>query len=67
MKRYLAFAGSNSRPMGGWNDCVGDFDEIDEAKKRCKHEAFHRDYYTLGWWHIIDTKNRETVASSEFV
>ena len=31
LKRYLVFAGDNYYPAGGWQDFIGDFDDLDAA------------------------------------
>ena len=43
---YLLFAGDFYYPNGGWDDYIGSFLTIDEAKKRFKEDGFD-------WGHIV--------------
>lgn len=52
-KRYIAFAGSDYYPCGGWNDLIGFFDTIDQAK-----EAMRGGH---NWRQIIDTNTMEEI------
>ena len=58
MKRYLLFGNSTPYYGGGWNDFVGSFNTIDEAKG--KAATLVKDY--TGWYHIIDLEILERVA-----
>jgi hypothetical protein len=57
MKRYLVFAGSVYYPSGGWDDFVGAYDTITEARA-VELERGKGDY---SWAHTIDTETMEVV------
>lgn len=61
MKRFLAFAGDNYYPSGGWNDFLGDADTaegavtlVDERARRVPHGT--------DWAHVVDTATGAEVA-----
>lgn len=51
LKHYLVFEYPDYYPSGGWNDFIGDFDTIEEARAACK------DPY--GGYDIIDIETGE--------
>lgn len=51
--KYLLFAGVAYYPSGGWDDFVGAFDSIDEAKKATPP--------VYVWAHIVDASTRAIV------
>lgn len=53
MKRFLLFAGEDYYPIGGWNDFLGDFDTVAEAKGVGEG---YREGSALCWWHVVDTE-----------
>jgi hypothetical protein len=55
MKRFLAFAGSDYYPLGGFDDFLGAFDTFSEARAAVKASGL-LDY---GWGQVVDI-NRET-------
>lgn len=66
MKRYLAFLFAKYYPSGGMNDCVGQFDTIDEAKNAlAKGDGLYAsdEIYSLG--HIFDTEAMQNVWQFE--
>jgi hypothetical protein len=54
MKRYLLFCGESYYPVGGWDDFVGDFDTVEEAKSATAKAS--------DWAHIVDTDTGERVG-----
>jgi len=55
-KRYLAFAGENYYPCGGWSDLQGSYDTIDQAI----HEA--QLYQPKdGWYCVVDLETGEVI------
>ena len=52
-KRYMAFAGANYYPCGGWNDFIGFFDTVEEAKEAARGD----------WRQVIDTETMEVCDS----
>jgi hypothetical protein len=55
MKRFLLFSG-DLQPNGGWEDFVGDYTTIDEAKKTNLSII-----PGITWAEIIDTKDKKRV------
>jgi len=55
MKRYLAFAGETYYPGGGWEDYIGTYDTIEEAR------AVLKEKYNHGWWQIVDTTTMQEI------
>lgn len=53
MKKYLLFAGDYYYPAGGFNDFIGSFDSIDEAKQA---------YANCDWVHIVDSETEKIIA-----
>jgi hypothetical protein len=60
MKRYLMFAGQNYYPEGGWFDCRGKFDTLEEAVEAAK-ETIPGDKQRWEWWHVVDAEEGEAV------
>lgn len=60
---FILFAGDYYYPEGGWNDIVGVFDNIEDAKNcaLAGNREFKRDYQ---WWHIVDMAVRKIVDGS---
>lgn len=52
--RYLAFAGDQYYPSGGWRDYRGQFATIEDAIA----EVAGKD-----WWHIVDTAHMNVVRT----
>lgn len=59
MKRYLAFAGDNYYPDGGWEDFRGDFDTCEEAVAAVKN--YKPTCSTGQWGHVVYTETKEIV------
>lgn len=60
MNKYVVFAGEFFYPAGGWEDMVGVFDNIEDARKlvsRNKRE-WRRDNK---WYQIVDLKTLRIV------
>jgi len=55
MKRYMLFCGYYYYPGGGWEDFVGCYDTIDDAKT-----AAHKDR-SAEWVQIVDSTTGEKV------
>lgn len=54
LKRFILFAGDDYYPAGGWHDCIGSADSVEDAIKAAadhKHD----------WWHIIDAETGQEV------
>ena len=52
MKRYLLFCMESYYPNGGWDDFVGSYDTVEEARTDARRD----------FWHIIDTETLKEVA-----
>lgn len=61
MKRYLAFACPRYYPSGGMQDCVGAFDEIDDAKIALCKADYGGFKDSLSHGHIFDLEKGELV------
>jgi hypothetical protein len=67
MKRYLVFGGDNYYPCGGWDDLLGEFDNLEDAKltithgkiNACKHKGIEP--LSRDWNHIVDLETGEEV------
>lgn len=57
MKRFLVFGGWTYYPGGGWDDFVGDFENVEDAIAATKDPSSRND-----WWHIIDSETKQEVA-----
>lgn len=57
MKRFLVFSGYFHDTTGGWNDYVGTFETVDEARAAAKNANDQ-------WWHIVDTQTLSVVEES---
>ncbi len=62
LKRYIAFAGANYYPSGGWDDLVGTFDDLDEAKTA----AQPTDSGWTDWANVVDTETRVGLSWDRF-
>jgi hypothetical protein len=58
MKRYLLFAGATYYPGGGWDDFVGHFDDVKEARK--KGDEVLKEIGN-DWFQIVDTTTMKVV------
>lgn len=58
MKRYLVFGGTNYAPSGGWDDFLGDFDTLEEAKKASAPP------WGCEWKQIVDTDTQGCVDNN---
>ncbi len=58
MNRYLVFAGDHYYPAGGFYDFIGDFSDVEEAKKIAKLKSYD-------WAHIIDSQTKEEVKDGK--
>lgn len=56
-KMFLVFAGEDYYPSGGWNDFVGSYPTLHEAKEAAVKQR--RD-----WWHIVDLTVMADVENS---
>lgn len=62
MKRFLLFAGDTYYPIGGWDDHVESFDNIEEAVARASEMLASTDApktsrwwnYNHDWAHVVD-------------
>lgn len=57
LKRYLLFAGWVYYPGGGWEDFIGSFDTVEEAKAAIEGSK--------DWAHIIDKETGEKIFDTE--
>lgn len=55
--RYLLFAGEHYYPCGGVRDLVGDFDDLEEAKRRGTKVHDYVDMWRDDWVSILDTED----------
>jgi hypothetical protein len=63
LRRYLLFIYSYGYANGGWNDFVGDFQDLEEAQKHAIEEykcGSQKNLWTH--YHIYDQKRMEIVA-----
>jgi len=60
MKPFILFGGYMETYSGGWDDFIGDFNTLDEARSAAQGEAFtHLLEYKAGserWYHIVDIR-----------
>lgn len=63
MKRYLVFVGITYYPLGGMEDFVNDFDNLEEAKECLENHKLYIEEYPrneeLVWSHIYDCETKE--------
>lgn len=59
LKRYLAFAGDWYYPLGGWEDFVGSFGSIIDAKEAALDYGPFPD--EPDWAHVVDVETGEKV------
>lgn len=62
MKRYLVFTGENYYPSGGWDDFVGDYDDLKAAIAAADNDPDWQARAPQRWWHVVDSEGREIVA-----
>lgn len=60
MKRYLAFCFQLYYPYGGWDDYIGDFDTIEEAKTALRKHAAEENFYQTTL-QVVDTKTKKCI------
>lgn len=58
LKRFLAFAGRNYYPRGGWDDFEGDFEELESAKSFLLEEQ-------KDWAQIFDTETQKIIWTEQ--
>ncbi len=44
IKRYLLFTYDTYYPGGGWSDCAGSFDTLDEIREHLKNQDYKCDH-----------------------
>ena len=57
MERYLVFGGEVYYPAGGWEDFMGDYADLEEAKQVAEKQGLYK------WSHVVDTHSQEIVFS----
>ena len=63
MARYLLFAGSTYYPYGGWEDFIGVFESVEEAKSYF-HTHKHDELWE--WYHIVEIDSLKLVEKRYF-
>ena len=63
MKRYMLFHGDRYYPLGGWDDFVGSYDSIDDAKSALDQNDTKSP--SGGWAHITDMETLEKVSEAD--
>ena len=58
LKRYLVFAGESYYPLGGWDDLIGQYDTIEEARMATKSYQ-----HSQLWAQIIDIVTQKDIES----
>lgn len=64
LKRFLAFAGDDYYPRGGFKDFFDSFSSLEEAKKSITQEQncrFGDEWKLLVWAQIFDTETQKIV------
>ena len=56
--RFIAFAGDDYYPQGGWNDFLGGFDSIQDAVEELARMQ------SVDWWHVVDVSTGKIVKKS---
>lgn len=56
IKRYLVFAGTVVQPNGGWEDNLGSFDEVDQARFAVSRRWRSLNRSAVKWYQILDTQ-----------
>ena len=63
MKRYLVFVGITYYPLGGMEDFVNDFDNLEEAKQSLENHKLYIVEYPLNeklvWGHVYDCETKQ--------
>lgn len=70
MKRYLAFHGDLYNREGGMYDCIGDFDNLQDAIKACQDKEKENEprpdwYFLNSFAHVYDQRKKEMVWESD--
>lgn len=52
---FALFGGKYHHPEGGWNDLIGSFETVDQAKDECKGRG-------LDWWQVVELSTGVVVA-----
>lgn len=55
MKRYLLFGIVGYYPQGGWDDLLGMYDTLDEAKAAIEEDKEKGLYQSCDWYQIVDS------------
>jgi hypothetical protein len=56
---FILFAGQDYYPGGGWEDFIGMYESLEEAR-----EAFYKSGYSVikyEWGHVVDLENQVVV------
>lgn len=59
LKRFLLFNGQCYYPGGGWDDFIGSFDSLDEAKS-----VYGGSGGTFDWFQVVDLETGTVVAKN---
>jgi hypothetical protein len=60
--RYLVFTGNSYYAQGGWNDCIGSYEDLEEAKGAALARV---DEELQDWAQVVDTTTLKIVAARE--
>lgn len=60
---FALFAGDAHYPAGGWDDLIGTFDTVAEARARFDRGRYPGETYNgdFEWGHIVDLTNAELI------
>lgn len=61
---FLLFVGSEFYPLGGWEDYVGTFTTLEDAKEEA-HKLAASGNYVYMWAHVVDTNTDRVVWEQE--
>lgn len=61
--QFLAFAGADYYPNGGWSDLLGAFATADEASAACRAKLAEESRWD--WWHVVDLQTMAIVGGAE--
>lgn len=61
-KKYLLFAGPFYYPGGGWEDFIGSYRSIDEAKKAFDEQC--EKHSDINWAHIVDVDTGKRILEN---
>jgi hypothetical protein len=63
MANFALFAGDAHYPAGGWDDLIGTFDTVAEARARFALGRYPDDEYNtyFEWGHIVDLTHAELI------